>query len=262
MANKYITKTKETIGAGLKKAGEYAQTHGKGVLYLAGGAAIIIIGYGAYKLVTSYSGGGPSQAAQFCEQEYQQELALYNQQLVSMIRQSNGQPLTKGQMSSLDPIKQRLVDLQACINKNSQYNTKAVITAITEIAITVCITYGVYKGFKAWLARSPNGGVSSASEAMQSTSNSIIQGMAESGEIDADTATTYIQQTYTDLNEFAQSYEISYTYDGAQADLAAAEAAEDTSLMDSIQSFITEVIDFIITILQQIYEYFVALFFA
>jgi len=260
MANKYITKTKETIGAGLKKAGEYAQTHGKGVLYLAGGAFIIILGIGAYKLVTSYSGRGPGQAAQKCEQEYQQELALYNQQYQGMIRQNNGQPLTQEQINSLQPIQQQLAQLQACINKNAEYNTKKVTATITNIAYAVCATFGAVAAFKAWLSRSPSGGVSSASEAMQSTTSSITQTMAEGGEIEADEATTYVQQMYTNLNDFANSYEISYTYSGAQADLTDAEAAGDTSLIDAIQEFVAEIIDTIVSILEEIYEFFVALF--
>jgi len=263
MANKYITKTKETIGSGLKRAGEYAQTHGKGVLYLAGGAFIIILGIGAYQLVTSFS-SSTDQALRFCEQEYQQELVLYNQQLAGMIRQNNGQPLTKEQMSSLDPIKQRLADLQACINKNAEYNTKKVMETVTNLGYAAIVTLGVgtfgYLSFKAWINRSPSGGISSASEAMQATSNSMIQGMAENGEIGADEASTYVQQTYTDLNDFAENYEIPYINEGAQADLAGAEAAEDTSLMDSINAFITEVIDTIISVLQDIYIYFVSLF--
>ena len=262
MANKYITKTKETIGSGLKRAGEYAQTHGKGVLYLAGGAAIIIIGYGAYQLVTSFS-SSTSQALRFCEQEYKQELALYNQQLISMIRQNNGQPLTQEQMQTLDPIKQRLADLQACINKNAEYNTDKILQVVTNLGYAALVTIGVTAfsiyAFKTWVSRTPYGGVSSASEAMQATSNSTIQGMAESGEIGADEATTYTQQVYTDLNEFANSYEIPYINSSAQADLADAESAEDTSLIDSIQQFITEVIDEIVAVLQEIYTYFVAL---
>jgi hypothetical protein len=227
------------------------------VLYggLAGG--VVLVGYGIYSFLSNVSGGQSSQTLNNCEGNWQSAFAAYSAQYQAYVKANGGAALSSTQEASLQQYVALMNSAEQCMLSASNASSQTFASALTSIAIAVAATLGTLGAFRAYL-NYRGGQLKSGAEARGAMRNSVVQTDVDAQTLDTADASALESQTNATTQSEAEE-ESAALGSTANADLAAAEAAGDSSLAASIEGFTSTVIDTITDAAYAVFDYFSAL---
>ena len=221
-------------------------------------AGIGLVGYGVYQFISGAApNSGTKAAITQCGQQWQQAFVAYQKQYSYYLSQNGGQPLTQQQQQSLDPYVTIMNDAEQCSVNAANASTADWTAAITYMALGAIVAASTVLIVRAYL-QGRGGVLRNGSEARATVRNAEVQSRVDSGEMDVDTAKANISATQDAVSTEGSS-EVDALTGEADSISAEASATGDTSLVDSVSEFISEVIDTIQTTIIDVEIYFEAL---
>ncbi len=259
-----LKKRAKSAGASIKRTW-HKYTDGKPVmkyvLFGAVGVGVLLVTYGIYQLITSYQSGSNTAGAA-CASQYQYWSQQYMAQYHAFLTGNNGAALSSQQEAALSLIATQMNTAEQCMVKEYNYNADqwaATATNIILAAAGVALTAVVLSALNRYLVNR-GGRITSSSEARSAVRQAEVAGDVQSGELTASDGASAMAENSAVAGADAQAEAASLGSDASVAE-ADAVAAGDSTLLDSIQSFISDIIDTIISVVTSIYDFFYALIF-
>ena len=218
------------------------------------GVAVVLVGYGIYQYI---EGGSEAAAIAGCEAQWQEAYATYSADYQSFIKANGGAALTQQQTTSLQGYVTIMDNAETCMVNAGAAQTTAWTSFFTKVAYAIIAALGAVAAFNAYLAYR-GGKLSGGAEARAAGRNALTKTALDNQEVSPDDAAGLFDQTSSTASAEASAEASSLSQTGNAA-VAAAEAEGDTSAVESIQLWLTDVVDTLVVDVTLVYDWFVAL---